>query len=253
MERTDRTRTTAEGARILLGALATGAALRAKRPTLRFLLGAGGAYLLYRGLGTSDPRDPATRVGGTVWAVNQLVIQRSPGEVYDFIADLRQLPLFSRRVDMARKSAPDTWHISTRTPWGGRLDFDLEQTVANRPDQLSWCTPQDALHGAALDVRLTERLGGTEVSVVVWFTPPVSPLFTPLLRRAEGSRPLRRAGLTPSQHLRHDLQRLRQLLEAGEVATTRGQSSGRAASSRGARMHSRERGRPELQGAGGPA
>lgn len=214
------------------GALLGAVALRGRAPASALLSG-GAAYLLYRGVTGNclvyrELGVAYSEVGQTVQAQSRITIQRRAHEVYAFLDDLANLPRFSRRVERATRLAPDRWRLTARTPLAGRIEWELRRTENEPGRRLAWCSLEGASLPGAAEVRLLERDAGTELLVDSWFVPPRKALLAPALRRAERSRPLRRAGLTPSQLLHHELRRLRQLIEAGEIATIEGQPSGRS-------------------------
>lgn len=192
-----------------------------------------GGYLVYRGLrGRRLLGGTSADVGHTVEACNQITIQRQLAEVREFLSDPANLTSFSHIIDRVEPLGGRSWHCEASTPWGSPVSWVMYETSANGAahddgNSLAWCTAEDAPLPGAVLIRLNEGRNGTELHVDAWFVPPVAEVVAPVLRRAENWRPLRRAGLTPSQRLQQELRGLRQLLEAGEVATIDGQSSGR--------------------------
>jgi uncharacterized membrane protein len=190
------------------------------------------AYLLYRGVSGRSRLYrrlgiTGSEVGSTVGACSQVTVQRPLHEVYEYLSDPGNLPWFSTWVKHAEPLTNGFWRLLVDAGWEREASFDVRRTVADQDDTLAWCAVEGAALPSAAEVRLNEGPSGTEVHVDLWFVPPAAPLLAPILRGAEGSRPLQRAGLAPSQLLQQELRRLRQLLEAGEIATITGQSSGR--------------------------
>jgi uncharacterized membrane protein len=219
------------GLSLALGAVAGSAALRRRSPA-GLLLGAASALLiqravtghsfLYRALGITG-----SEVGRTLSACSQITVQRPAAEVYGYLEDLRNLSEFSRLIERAEPLGGGAWRCRARLPLKGAVEWDIRLTADERDRKLAWCAVEGAPLPSAAQVRLTEGRSGTEIHVDAWLALPGPRLVATALRSAERSRPLRRAGLTPSQVLQQELRRLRQVLEAGETATTRGQSSGR--------------------------
>lgn len=238
------------GLSVAAGAVLGTMALRRRSPASALLSG-GAAYLLYRGvsgrclvyrqLGVTG-----SEVGETVSAHSQITLQRPAHEVYAFLEDLSNLPRFSKRIERAERVDDDRWRLTARTPLAGRLDWEVQRTEGEPGRRLAWCSVEGAPLPGAAEVRLHESDAGTELFVDSWFVPPRTALLAPALRRAERSRPLRRAGLTPSQLLHHELRRLRQLLDAGEITTIKGQPSGRV-------QNRSQREREQQESAFGPA
>jgi uncharacterized membrane protein len=167
-------------------------------------------------------------VGRTVSACSQITVQRPIGDVYRYLRDLGNAPTYSRLLAGAEPLGGGVWRCRARLPLTGISTWDVRLTADEEDRRIAWCALEGADLPSALVVRLTEAEEGTEIHADAWLAPPAHPMVTAALRAAERSRPLRRAGLTPSQLLQQELRRLRQVLETGETATTRGQSSGRA-------------------------
>lgn len=221
---------------VALGTVAGLAGLRWRGPIGTALAAAGG-YLVYRGLrGRRLFGGSGSDLGHTVEACNQITIQRPLDEVRDFLSDPVNLMRFSRIIERVEPVGHDSWHCEASTPWGSTVGWLMsraspagqdERTAPDNGNTIAWCTTEDAPLPGAVLIRLNEGRNGTELHADAWFVPPAAEVVAPVLRRAENWRPLRRAGLTPSQRLQQELRLLRQLLEAGEVATISGQSSGR--------------------------
>lgn len=198
----------------------------------RALAGSAAGYLIYRGirghsrlyrmLGVSD-----SNVGATVGACSQVTVQAPLHETFAFLRDLENLPRFSTFIEQAELIFAGRWRLRASTPLGHELSWEVRVTADEEDSRLAWCAVEGAPLPSAAEVRLNRGPHGTEIHVDAWLTPPAADLVSPLVRRVEESRLLQRAGLTPSKLLQQELRRLRQLLETGEIATTKGQSSGR--------------------------
>jgi uncharacterized membrane protein len=165
-------------------------------------------------LSQSTPQEQGQR------AEYSVTINRAPADLYRFWRDFQNLPRFiphlsSVRVDTARQS-----HWVAQGPAGTTVEWDAEITD-DQPDTLiAW----HSLAGADVDhagsVRFEAAPGGrgTFVRVCMAYHLPggalgaiVAPLF----------------GEDPGQHMHEGLRRFKQLMEAGETATTSGQPSAR--------------------------
>ena len=153
-------------------------------------------------------------------AESSVTINRAPADLYRFWRDFQNLPRFmphlsSVRVDTARQS-----HWVAQGPAGTTVEWDAEITD-DRPDALiAW----RSLAGADLDhagsVRFEAAPGGrgTFVRVCMEYHPPGGAL---------GAVVATLFGEEPGQHIHEGLRRFKQLMEAGETATTAGQPSAR--------------------------
>lgn len=156
-------------------------------------------------------------VAGTV------TINRPQGEVYRFWRTLENLPRFMDRIASVRVTGERTSHWVAKAPAGTTVEWDAEITEDVRDERIAW----RSLDGADMDSAGVVRFEpapagrGTIVRVEMHYRPPGG---------AVGSLVARLFGQAPERQLRADLRRLAQLLEAGEIAGTAGQSSGRKAS-----------------------
>jgi uncharacterized membrane protein len=153
-------------------------------------------------------------------AESSVTINREPADLYRFWRDFQNLPRFmphlsSVRVDTTRQS-----HWVAQGPAGTTVEWDAEITD-DRPDALiAW----RSLAGADVDqtgsVRFEETPGGrgTFVRVCMEYHPPGGALGTVITTLF---------GDEPGQHIQEGLRRFKQLMEAGETATTAGQPSAR--------------------------
>jgi uncharacterized membrane protein len=149
-----------------------------------------------------------------------VTINRVPADLYRFWRDFQNLPRFmpqlkSVRVDTARHS-----HWVAQGPTGTIVAWDAE-IINDQPDALiAW----RSLAGADVDqtgsVRFEAAPGGrgTFVRVCMAYHPPGGALGTAVATLF---------GEEPGQHMQEGLRRFKQLMEAGEMATTAGQPSAR--------------------------
>ena len=153
-------------------------------------------------------------------AESSVTINRAPADLYRFWRDFQNLPRFmphlsSVRVDTARQS-----HWVAQGPAGTTVEWDAEITD-DRPDALiAWRSLAGADVDHAGSVRFEAAPGGrgTFVRVCMEYHPPGGAL---------GAVVATLFGEEPGQHLREGLRRFKQLMEAGETATTAGQPSAR--------------------------
>jgi uncharacterized membrane protein len=153
-------------------------------------------------------------------AESSVTINRAPADLYRFWRDFQNLPRFmphlsSVRVDTARQS-----HWVAQGPAGTTVEWDAEITD-DRPDALiAWHSLAGADVGHAGSVRFEAAPGGrgTFVRVCMEYHPPGGALGTVVATLF---------GEEPGQHIQEGLRRFKQLMEAGETATTAGQPSAR--------------------------
>ena len=139
-----------------------------------------------------------------------ITILRPIDEVYEFLRNLANFPLFMTQLRSAQAQGNGRFRWRLRLLGGRTLDWDVE-LVEDRPGELlAW----RSVDGAELDSRGVIRLApapggrGTEVHFDVQYSAPGLGLGVLLARML---------GMAPGQRTRGDLRRLKQLLEAGEL------------------------------------
>jgi uncharacterized membrane protein len=216
------------------GALAAAGAQRRSR--LGVLVTLAGASLIYRGatghsylyevlgvrtapLGqgadtTSVPYELGIRVDEVI-TVNQ-----PRAEVYRFWRDLHNLPRFMRHVESVRVEGGRS-HWVVKGPAGQTVEWDavIHSEVEN--ERLAWRSLPGSRVDHAGSVIFTDAPGGrgTQLRVELQYNPPGGAVAALLARFWRGE---------PSQQIREDLRRFKQIAEGGEIVTVEGQARGAA-------------------------
>jgi len=149
-----------------------------------------------------------------------LMINSSPEEVYAFWRKLENLPRFMSYLESVRELDQQTSEWTARTPGGMRLRWQSE-IVEDKPGELiSWRTRDDSEINHCGSVRFERGPGhrGTLVRVEVYYGMPGG---------ATEAKAAQLFSTAPETIVTQDLRRLKQLIETGEIATTKGQPSGR--------------------------
>jgi len=222
------------GASLTLGLALIALALGQRRVRGAFTYGLLGSYLSWRGAtghcavydaldtgSAEDEEDERLDAGGhdDVSIDAAATIACSPDEAYAFFRRLENLPRFLAFVDSVQPIDATRSRWTGRTPSGGRLEWEAE-ILEDRPGELiAWRSRPGAFvhHAGAVRFRPAPGDRGTEVRLEVEFEPPAAPLGRALAHVL---------GRATAYLAEEDLRRLKQILEAGETATTRGQSRG---------------------------
>jgi uncharacterized membrane protein len=116
-------------------------------------------------------------------------------------------------------------HWVAKAPAGTTVEWDAEVYNEKENEMIAWRSLEGSQVDNAGSVHFTPAPGGrgTQVRVVLKYDPPAGVI---------GAAVARLFGESPAQQIDEDLRRFKQLMEAGEVATTTGQPSGRAASAK---------------------
>ena len=195
------------------------------------LLAAGGT-LMYRGatghcpvyaaagIRTADGSTREALSGARGVNVEEAVtINRSAEELYRFWRNFERLPQFMENLVSVRQIDLRRSHWKAKAPGGRTVEWDAE-IINEVPNELiGWRTLDGSDVVSAGSVRFKSIEGrGTDVHVRLQYSPPGGKV---------GSAVAWLFGREPSQTIREDLRRLKQLMEAGEVPTTVGQPRGR--------------------------
>jgi uncharacterized membrane protein len=198
-----------------------------RNPTpVNLLLGVLGAGLLYQGAGGRNVVE-SVRTGQPLIAEPQgvrikksVTINRTPETVYAFWRNLENLARYMPNVRSVQRHGGGRSHWVVKGPRGTALKWDAQITV-DRPNQMiAWQT----LPGGSIDhrgyVKFVPAPGGrgTEVHVALEYQPPLGEmgkLLGSLLSAAA------------EQQIQEQMRNFKNILEAGEIPTIRGQSSGR--------------------------
>jgi uncharacterized membrane protein len=152
--------------------------------------------------------------------VVSVAINSSPEKLYTFWRDLQNLPRFMSHLESV---TPKTQRVSrwvAKAPGGGYVEWDSE-VVEDRPNELiSWRTlpGSDVRHEGLVSFEPEGNGRGTLLRVELDYAAPGGAL---------GAGIAKLLGEEPELQIKRDLRALKQLLETGEVTTTRGQSSGK--------------------------
>jgi uncharacterized membrane protein len=186
----------------------------------------GGAVLAAAGLAYAAAKvvtgaGEAAKVARDVHVETSITINKSPEELYRFWRDFKNLPLFMRNLESVTELDQTRSHWVAIVIGDARVEWDAEVYNEKENELIAWRSLENADVVNAGSVRFQEapRGRGTYVRVTMNYNPPTGYV---------GARFAKLLGAEPAQLIKDDLRRLKQIMEAGEVATIDGQSSGRA-------------------------
>ncbi|MDT7541603.1 MAG: hypothetical protein QOE33_1507 [Acidobacteriota bacterium] len=201
-----------------------------------------GASLVYRGTtghcyayqaagidttGAAEDDNPNVSVKGGrgVKVEKSLTINRPAAELYKFWRNFENLPRFMNHLEAVRVTGDTRSHWVAKGPAGSSVEWDAEIYNEKENELIAWRSLEGSQVDNAGSVHFTPASGGrgTVLRVSLKYDPPAGII---------GAAVARLFGESPAQQIDEDLRRFKQLMEAGEVATTTGQSSGRAASAK---------------------
>lgn len=196
-------------------------------------LAAAGGSLLYRGvtghcgmyqaLGicTATPRGPATsvRAGHGIKIDESTIINRDAATLWQFWRKLENIGRFMCHLERVEEHDPQRSHWEARGPLGYRIHWEAEIINEKENELIAWRSVDGADVDTAGSVHFRELPNGrgTEMRVVLKYDARTAQIAEPLARMM---------GESPQQQIHDDLRRFKQVMEAGEVATTEGQPHG---------------------------
>jgi uncharacterized membrane protein len=168
---------------------------------------------------TSVPYELGVRVDEII------TVNKPPEEVYRFWRNLENLPSFMKHLESVRVLDGGRSHWVAKAPAGRTVEWDavIHNEVPN--ELIAWRSLPDSRvdHAGSVQFRLAPGGRGTEVRVELQYNPPGGLM---------GAAVAKIWGEEPSQQVKEDLRRFKQILEAGEILTTEGQPSAREAKPR---------------------
>jgi uncharacterized membrane protein len=201
---------------------------RSKSGIVLGLLGAGLLYRgatgqceAYRSLGINTADDGAEEVAREVHVEKSVTINATAKELYRFWRDYENLPRFLENLESVTELDETRSHWVANGPGGKKVEWDAEIYNDKENEMIAWRSLPGSDITNAGSVHFEEAPGhGTYVKVVLNYNPPggkAAALFARLF------------GKEPGQLVEHNLRRLKQVAETGEIPTTEGQTSGREA------------------------
>jgi uncharacterized membrane protein len=185
---------------------------------------AGGGLALHGAKGEKSlPEQVSEAVGlnKLIRVEKTVTINKPVAELYNFWHDFENLPRFMKHLQSVQVMDLRRSHWVAKAPMGQSVEWDAD-IINDQPNQLiAWAS----IEGADVDnsgfVRFQPAPGdrGTEVKVVLEYSVPGGAVTAALAKLF---------GEEPEQQIGDDLNRFKQLMEAGEIATTEGQPTCRA-------------------------
>lgn len=186
------------------------------------LAGAGLAYAAVQLAKDPGAEKKAGAGANSIHLETSISINRSPEELYGIWRDFKMLPLIMSNLESVTDLGAGKSHWVAKGLAGTKFKWDAE-TIQDKPNELiAWQSLDGSEVPNAGSVRFQAgpKGRGTYVRVTLNYAPPAGHV---------GASIAELFGFDPAQLIKEDLQRFKQMMEAGEVATTEGQPSGRAA------------------------
>jgi len=138
-----------------------------------------------------------------------ITVRRSPEEVYAFWHDFQNLPLFMYHLDSVKPTGNGGTHWKVKAPLGS-VEWDAELTEDHLNEMIAWRSVEGSKVENSGSVRFAPapRSQGTEIHLELHYDAPGGQLGVALAKLT---------GEEPTQQVKDDMRRLKQVLETGEV------------------------------------
>lgn len=148
-----------------------------------------------------------------------VTVNRPRSEVFGYWRQLENLPQFMTHLESVQQTGDGRSHWVAQGPLGKSLAWDAEILNEAQDEIIAWRSLPGSQVDSAGSVRFKDAPGGrgTEIRVELQYNPPAGMV---------GAYAAKLFGRDAQHEIDHDLLRLKQFLESGEIATTQGQSVG---------------------------
>ncbi|MBD2344679.1 SRPBCC family protein [Anabaena subtropica] len=203
------------GALVLLGL---------RQASLRGVLTAlAGGGLIYQGVtkqSTIQQAQEAIGINKPIKVEKTVTINKPADELYRYWHNFENLPTFMKHLKSVKVYNEKRSHWIANAPLGNNVEWDADILEDRENEFISWASVEGADVENSGFVRFQKAPGdrGTEVKVVLEYNPPGGALAAVVAKLF---------GEEPEQQIGDELRRFKMLMEAGEIATTEGQPSGR--------------------------
>jgi uncharacterized membrane protein len=195
-----------------------------------------GGCLVYRGLkghcdvyqalgiNTANGKGKAASVkhGEGIKIEKSVMINKSPEELYGFWRNFENLPQFMSHLQSVTVLDSDLSHWVVKAPAGMNVEWDAQIINEKENELIAWRSLEGATipNAGSVHFKPTPDGRGTILKVEINYDAPGGTLTAAIAKLF---------GEEPGQQVQEDLRHLKQILETGEMSTTEGQTSGRAA------------------------
>jgi uncharacterized membrane protein len=156
----------------------------------------------------------------TIHMSKSVVINRSPEELYAFWHDFENFPRFMYHLESVRSTGPRTSRWIAHGPMGTQVEWNSEITADSPNELVAWRSVEgsDVDHSGIVQFERRPRGRGTIVRVELDYRTPGG---------AAGALVAKLFNASPEQQIHDDLNRMKQLIETGEVIRSDASPEGR--------------------------
>jgi uncharacterized membrane protein len=146
-------------------------------------------------------------------------INKPASELYRFWHQFENLPTFMKHLKQVQVIDQKRSRWIAQGLLNNNIEWEADITADRENEYIAWASTPDSsmTHSGSIRFQPAPRDRGTEVKVVTEYSYPAGAL---------GNTIAKLFGESPEQQIVDDLRRFKMLMEAGEIATTEGQSKG---------------------------
>ena len=155
-----------------------------------------------------------------IYLERSIAVSKSPEECYRFWRSFENLPRFMQSLESVRQLDERRSRWMAKGPMAMRMEWTSEITADHPGEEIAWRTLDDsgAAHAGSVKFEAAPAGRDTIVRVSLHYSPLGGTLGAGLVKLL---------GHDPHSLIREDLRRFKQVMETGEIPTTRGQPTGR--------------------------
>ncbi|WGV27719.1 SRPBCC family protein [Halotia branconii] len=190
------------------------------RGVLTALAGGGLIYQSATKHSTIQQAQEAMGMNQPIKVEKTVTINKSAEELYHFWHNFENLPTFMKHLKFVKVYNEKRSHWIANAPLGNSVEWDADILEDRENEFISWASVEgaDIENSGFVRFQKAPKNRGTEVKVVLEYNPPGGVLASVIAKLF---------GEEPEQQIGDDLRRFKMLMEAGEIATTAGQSMGK--------------------------
>ncbi|WP_413200644.1 SRPBCC family protein [Nostoc piscinale] len=198
----------------------TGLSQRSLKGVLTALAGGG---LVYQGLtkqSTIQQAQEALGINKPIKVEKTVTINKPADELYRYWHNFEQLPTFMKHLQSVKVYDAKRSHWIAKAPLANNVEWDAEILEDRENEFISWASVEgaDIDNSGFVRFKKAPENRGTEVKVVLEYNIPGGGLSAAIAKLF---------GEEPEQQIGDDLRRFKMLMEAGEIAKTEGQPTGK--------------------------
>jgi uncharacterized membrane protein len=163
-------------------------------------------------------RNADENVARDVHIETSIAIDKSPAELYSFWRDFRNLPLFMNNLESVTELDNQRTHWVAKGIAGSKVEWDAEIYNEKENELIAWRSLEnaDVVNAGSVRFEPDPQGHGTHLRVTMNYNPPAG---------KAGATIAQLLGAEPSQLIEEDLRRLKQIMEADQVASVATPSS----------------------------